>query len=60
MTTTLDPVRLTLVNFGGNLISAVLMPFTAIGMMLLYMDLRFRKGEPVPQPGEAVPDRPAG
>jgi hypothetical protein len=36
------------------------MPFTAIGMMLLYMDLRFRKGEPVSQPGEAVPDRPAG
>jgi Membrane domain of glycerophosphoryl diester phosphodiesterase len=60
LTATIDPARLAIVNFGGNLINAVLMPFTAIGMMLLYMDLRFRKGEPVPQPGAAVPDRPAG
>ena len=55
-----DPFRLAVVNFGGNIISAALMPFTAIGMMLLYMDLRFRKGEPVSQPGEAVANRPTG
>ena len=46
------------VNFGGVLIGALLMPFPAIGMTLLYIDLRFRKGEPVPR-GQGVVGRRA-
>jgi len=56
----MDPSRLAIISFGTAIISAVLAPFTAIGMMLLYLDLRWRRGEPVAQPGAAVADRSAG
>ena len=54
-----DPVRVFIVNLGSGLIAALVLPFPAIGMTLLYLDLRWRRGEPVPQPGEAVPSPPA-
>jgi hypothetical protein len=54
-----DPVRSAIIQFGSGLIGALLMPFPAIGMTLLYLDLRWRRGEPVPQPGEGVPAAPA-
>ena len=55
----IDPVRVMILNFGSGIISALFMPFPAIGMTLLYLDLRWRRGEPVPQPGETVPSPPA-
>jgi hypothetical protein len=57
---TLDPTRLAILSFGSAVTAALLMPFTAIGMMLLYLDLRWRRGEPVAQPGGAIADRPTG
>ena len=39
------------ITFVNGLVGAVLMAIPAIGMTLLYLDLRFRKGEEVPQPG---------
>ena len=60
LTRPIDPVRVMIINFGAGLFSAMLMPFPAIGVTLLYLDLRWRRGEPVPQPGQAVPTPPAG
>jgi hypothetical protein len=48
-----DPVRFAMSTFATGLISAGLMPITSIGMMLLYFDLRSRKGEKAPLPGDA-------
>jgi hypothetical protein len=46
---TLSPI----VSLAGALLIALLVPIPAIGMMLLYLDLRHRQGEVVPQPGRA-------
>ena len=40
------------ITFVNGVVGAALMPIPAIGMTLLYLDLRFRKGEQVPQPGQ--------
>ncbi|MEO6351380.1 MAG: glycerophosphoryl diester phosphodiesterase membrane domain-containing protein [Candidatus Limnocylindrales bacterium] len=48
-----DPTRLAISTFVAGLISSALMPISAIGMTLLYFDLRSRKGEKVPLPGHA-------
>ena len=42
-----------LISLGSAILIAALVPIPAIGMMLLYLDLRFGKGESVPQPGRA-------
>ena len=57
-TFTVDPIRLAIATFVSGLIEAVLMPIPAIGTMLLYFDLRWRRGEPVPQPGSTAPAAP--
>ena len=51
---------------GSSIISVLVMPFTAIGMMLLYLDLRWRRGESLTPEADAssippeVPDLPTG
>jgi hypothetical protein len=53
-----DPVRLGISTFITGLISTALMPLPAIGMALLYFDLRWRRGEPVPHGGSEAPAPP--
>jgi membrane-anchored glycerophosphoryl diester phosphodiesterase (GDPDase) len=53
-----DPVRLAISSFISGLITSALMPVPAIGTALLYFDLRWRRGEPVPQPGSQEPAPP--
>jgi hypothetical protein len=57
-TFTVDPIRLAIATFVSGLIEAVLMPIPAIGTMLLYFDLRWRRGETVPQPGTTASATP--
>ena len=38
-----------------SLIASLFAPLVTIGVTLLYLDLRYRRGEQVPQPGEAAP-----
>lgn len=51
------PMTMQTINFvmgpTSALLGAILLPIPAIGMTLLYLDLRFRKGEEVPQPGQS-------
>jgi hypothetical protein len=54
---TIESVSPVISLFSAILIAA-LVPIPAIGMMLLYLDLRFRKGEQVPQPGSPVDPSP--
>src|SRR5687768_5955291 len=57
-TFTLDPVRLAIATFVSGLITAALMPLPAIATALLYFDLRWRRGEPVPHGGSQAPMQP--
>ena len=52
-----DPVRGFLSTFAIGVIAALFSPFPTIGLTLLYFDVRWRRGEPVPQP--ASPAAPA-
>jgi hypothetical protein len=49
---TIDAGRLAISTFIASVISSVVVPIPAIALTLLYFDLRFRKGEQAPQPGE--------
>jgi hypothetical protein len=54
-----DPGRLAVSTLVTGLITAALMPISTIGMTLLYLDLRWRKGEKVPLPGQAQTAAPS-
>jgi len=49
-----------LITLAGAFLIAVLVPIPTIGMMLLYLDLRHRQGETVPQPGRPAEPEPSG
>jgi hypothetical protein len=51
----IDPGRLAISTFVSGLISSALLPISVIGMTLLFLDLKTRKGEKVPMPGEGRP-----
>lgn len=46
-----SPVDAFVSTFAIGVVAALLMPLPTIGLTLLYFDLRWRRGEPVPQPG---------
>ena len=50
-----DPIRLAISTFLSGLITSALMPIPAIGTALLYFDLRWRRGEPVPHASPQAP-----
>lgn len=50
-TIVVDPLRSAALSFFNSLISVLIMPLPMIGLTLLYFDLRWRRGEPVPVPG---------
>lgn len=49
-----NPVESFVSTFAIGFIAALFMPFPTIGLTLLYFDLRWRRGEPVPQPDAAT------
>ena len=53
-----DPTWTAALTFVTTVVSVVLAPLVSVGMMLLYLDLRFRKGENVPQPGRPAESNP--
>jgi len=50
-----DPVQGFVSTFAIGVIAALFSPFPTIGLTLLYFDVRWRRGEPVPQPGSPAP-----
>ena len=56
----IDPTRLGISTFITGLITSALMPLPAIGTALLYFDLRWRRGEPVPHGGAEASAAPPG
>lgn len=50
-----NPVEAFVSAFSIGVIAALFSPFPTIGLTLLYFDVRWRRGEPVPQPGSATP-----
>ena len=50
-----NPVEAFVSTFAIGVIVALFSPFPTIGLTLLYFDVRWRRGEPVPQPGAPTP-----
>jgi hypothetical protein len=57
-TVSVDPVKLAITTLIQGLIRSVFEAIPVIGTLLLYYDLRWRHGEPVPQPGSRTPAPP--
>jgi hypothetical protein len=56
---TFNPLSLVIQSFVQLLALAVVSPIASVGVTLLYFDIRWRKGEPVPLPGGAESTAPA-
>ncbi|MEP7158369.1 MAG: hypothetical protein ABI797_03000 [Chloroflexota bacterium] len=55
----IDPTRYAIATFVSTIIAGVLVPIPTIATTLLYYDLRFRKSERMPEPGQGLPtDQP--
>lgn len=50
-----NPVEAFVSTFAIGVIAALFSPFPTIGLTLVYFDVRWRRGEPVPQPGTPTP-----
>ncbi|MGI8929044.1 MAG: glycerophosphoryl diester phosphodiesterase membrane domain-containing protein [Candidatus Limnocylindrales bacterium] len=50
-----NPIEAFASTFVIGVIAALFSPFPTIALTLLYFDVRWRRGEPVPQPGTPIP-----